>query len=93
MMDPYSQGPMGPSMQGPPAPEPQQVSPVEHLRLAIEHAQASMVGEPSDGDSQTIAKVIQALYSILATRQKQTQQVMGNPAAQQVIGRAMQPGG
>lgn len=96
---PSSQAPpdlSGPLMAGPgpgagPAPmgqeSPEGMSPAEHLRLAIEHAQAALVGEPDDTDSQTLSRVIQGLYSILASRQKETQQVLGNAANQRVISR------
>ena len=73
------------------APEPEappEMSPVDHLRQAIEHAQAALTAEPDDADSQALAKVVQGLYAILAQRQKEEMQVMGNPATQRVVGRA-----
>lgn len=83
---------LDPSMIGagpPPGPPPQQdVSPLDHLRQAIEHAQAALVGEPDDADSQMLAKVVQGLYQILAQRQKEEQQVLGSSATQRVVGRA-----
>ena len=67
---------MGP--QGPPPPEQEEdVDPLEHLRLAIEHAQAALVAEPDDADSQQLSKVISGLYQILAQRQKEQDQLMG----------------
>ena len=62
--------PQGP--QGPP-----EEDPLEHLRQAIEHAQAALQSEPDDADSQALAKVIQGLYAILANRQKEQEQLMG----------------
>jgi hypothetical protein len=82
----------GGMMGGPPPPEPPPeqapASPVEHLRQAIEHAQAALTMEPDDADSQALAKVVQGLYAILAQRQKEEQQVLGNPATQRVVSRA-----
>ncbi|MBI3936398.1 MAG: hypothetical protein HY323_05430 [Betaproteobacteria bacterium] len=46
-----------------------ELSPVEHLRAAIEHAQAALISEPDDQDSQMLAKIVQGLYQILAGRQ------------------------
>lgn len=70
-------------------PQDQEMSAADHLRLAIEHAQAALVGEPDDVDSQSLAKVVQGLYAILAARQKETQQTLGNPAQQRTIGRSL----
>ena len=50
---------------------------VEHLRQAIEHAQAALQAEPDDADSQMLAKVIQGLYGILSNRQKEQEQLLG----------------
>ena len=66
--------PMG---EGPPPPPPQQESAVDHLRQAIEHAQAALTSEPDDADSQALAKVIQGLYAILAQRQKEQEGLLG----------------
>lgn len=63
------------------------VDPVEHLRAAIEHAQAALVSEPDDADSQALAAVVKGLYQILANRQKDQQQVLGNPTLQRVLSR------
>ena len=81
------------AMQGPPMmpPEdaaPQELSAVDHLRTAIEHAQAALVSEPDDGDSQALAKVVQGLYAILATRQKESDQTMGNPTLLRTLRRS-----
>ena len=66
--------PMG---EGPPPPPPQQESAVDHLRQAIEHAQAALTSEPDDADSQALAKVIQGLYAILAQRKKEQEGLLG----------------
>ena len=66
--------PMG---EGPPPPPSQQESAVDHLRQAIEHAQAALTSEPDDADSQALAKVIQGLYAILAQRQKEQEGLLG----------------
>ena len=58
--------------------EPQgEMTTVEHLRIAIEHAQAALVAEPDDADSQALAKVVQGLYAIFAQRQKEQEQLLG----------------
>ncbi len=63
---------------------------MEHLRAAIEHAQAALVAEPDDVDSQQLAAVVKGLYQILANRQKQTDQAMGgNPQMMQALRRAI----
>lgn len=71
----------------PPADEPD-LDPVEHLRSAIEHAQAALVGEPDDADSQALSKAIAGLYAILARRQKQSDQTMGNPSLLRTLRRS-----
>lgn len=85
--DPYSALMGG----GPPpaelAPEPP-VSAVEHLRQAIEHAQAAQVAEPDDADSQQLAKLVSGLYQILANRQKEHDQTMGNPTLLRTLRRS-----
>lgn len=64
-----------------------QMSPVDHLRAAIEHAQAALVGEPNDGDSQQLAKAVQGLYAILTARQKESDSVMGmQPQLRRALG-------
>lgn len=76
------------ALQGPmPEDAPPELSPLDHLRQAIEHAQAALVAEPDDADSQNLAKVVQGLYSILATRQKEEQNALGNPSLQRVLAR------
>jgi len=50
---------------------------IDHLRQAIEHAQAALQLEPDDADSQMLAKVVQGLYQILAQRQKEHEQLLG----------------
>lgn len=62
---------------GEPGPGPQQMPALEHLRIAIEHAQAALQAEPDDADSQALAKIVQGLYAILANRQKEHQQLLG----------------
>lgn len=63
---------------GPPEPEPEpEMGPLDHLRQAIEHAQAALVDEPDDADSQALSKVIAGLYQILAQRQKEQDSLMG----------------
>ena len=87
MLDPAMMG-GAPPMGGPPPgfggmpmgegpPPPQQESAVDHLRQAIEHAQAALTSEPDDADSQALAKVIQGLYAILAQRQKEQEGLLG----------------
>lgn len=51
------------------APEQEELTPLDHLRAAIEHAQGALTGEPDDADSASLAKVVQQLYAILAQRQ------------------------
>jgi hypothetical protein len=73
----------GPDAGGPPpegADEGTGMSPAEHLRAAIAHAQAALVGEQSDPDSQKLADVVKGLYSILADRQKQQQKMLAGTA-------------
>ena len=62
---------------GAPPEQPPEMDPIEHLRQAIQHAQAALVAEPDDMDSQSLAKVVQGLYSILANRQKEQEQLLG----------------
>lgn len=64
------------------------MSPVDHLRAAIEHAQAAQVTEQDDQDSQTLAKCVAALYAILAARQKETDGVLGNPGLARALRRS-----
>lgn len=63
--------------QAAPPDQEQQMSSVDHLRAAIEHAQAALVGEPDDADSQALAKAVQGLYQILASRQKEQDSLVG----------------
>lgn len=72
-------GGMGdPGMGMPPEPEPEpEMSPIDHLRQAIEHAQAALVAEPDDVDSQNLAAAVKQLYAILASRQKEHESLMG----------------
>ena len=62
---------------GAPPEQPPEMDPIEHLRQAIQHAQAALVAEPDDMDSQSLAKVVQGLYAILANRQKEQEQLLG----------------
>lgn len=70
-------------------PAEQELSPADHLRAAIEHAQAALVDEPDDADSQALAKVVQALYQILSSRQDAEAQAMGgNPKQMRAMRRS-----
>lgn len=64
------------------------MSPEEHLRAAIEHLQAAQVTEPDDQDSQTIAKCAASLYAIVSGRQKEQDQMLGNPGLQRALRRS-----
>ena len=87
--------PMIPGMMGGPPPEamgPQEppqgeMDPLSHLRIAIEHAQAAQVMEPDDADSQMLAKLVSGLYQILANRQKESDQALGNPGLARMLRR------
>ena len=85
-MDPAAMG----AAPGPvvPVDEEPELDPVEHLRLAIEHAQAALVAEPDDADSQALSKVVSGLYQILASRQKESDQMMGNPTLLRTLRRS-----
>lgn len=74
----------------PPEPNPAKadnVDPLEHLRASIEHAQAALVSEPDDQDSQLLSKLISGLYQILANRQKEQQAAMGTTPAMKAMSR------
>jgi len=71
----------------PDAPAPQNGGAVEHLRIAIEHAQMALQAEPDDIDSQQLARVIQGLYQILASRQKESESAMGMTPAMKLLAR------
>ena len=60
---------------------------IEHLKQAIEHAQAALVSEPNDQDSQALAQIVKELYAIIAGRQKEDQKAMGGamPALQRAM--------
>lgn len=75
---------------GPPAEEAEEdLSPEEHLRKAIEHAQQAQVGEPDDADSHSLAKVTAELYKILAARQDAEMSAGGgNPKQLRALGRS-----
>ena len=64
------------------------MDPLEHLRAAIEHAQAALVMEPDDIDSQLLSKVVSGLYQILANRQKEQDQALGNPGLMRTLRRS-----
>ena len=85
----------GPAMSPPPTGDGSDVgtgmSAADHIRAAIEHAQAALVGEPNDADSQTLALIVQKLYQIFAARQKQQDQTMGNPNTLQTLRGAYGP--
>lgn len=82
--DPFAGG----APQEAPAPE---MSVIEHLRQAIEHAQAALVAEPDDIDSQKLTRAVGLLYDFLAGRQKEEESVMGNAATQRVLKRSYGP--
>ena len=84
MMQELQQG--GGQPQAPPEDAP--LDPLEHLRAAIEHAQAALVAEPDDADSEGLAKVVQGLYRILAQRQKESDGALGNPALMRTLRRS-----
>ena len=67
--------------------QPPEVDPVEHLRMAIEHAQAALVSEPDDQDSQLLSKLIAGLYQILAARQKEQETALGMTPAMKLLTR------
>jgi hypothetical protein len=83
-------GPVGP----PPPVGPPQGGPgaggsavIDHLRQAIDHAQAALNAEPDDVDSQNLAKIVQGLYAILAGRQKEQESAMGMTPALKLLSR------
>lgn len=81
----------GAPMTAPDAPQPEpetDMSAVEHLRMAIEHAQAALVMEPDDEDSQSLSKVVAGLYAIVSARQKERDQTMGNPSLLRTLRRS-----
>lgn len=53
------------------------LSAVDHLRQAIEHAQQALQMEPDDKDSQDLSGVLQKLYAILAARQSEQDKMLG----------------
>lgn len=63
-------------------------SAADHLRAAIEHAQAALQMEPDDQDSQALASAIQALYRIVAARQKEQMDLMSGKATPRALSRA-----
>jgi hypothetical protein len=75
--------------QGPPSPaHGDGVDSTAMLRMAIEYAQAALVGEPSDADSQKLADAIKVMYRVLSDRQKNQDQLLGgNPALAQTLRR------
>lgn len=81
-------GPPGaaPPDAGPPSD--QGTSALDHLRQAIEHAQQALMLEPDDEDSRKLARAVQMFYEVLAERQREERQVMGNPATQRVLKRS-----
>lgn len=72
---------------GPPGGGGPPIDPVEHIRTAIEHVQAAVIGEPDDPDSQALARVLAALYQILAGRQKEQEAAMGTSPAIKAMSR------
>lgn len=61
---------------------------VGHLRAAIEHAQAALVSEQDDEDSQVLSKLISGLYQIEARRKKESRQTLGNPTLLRMLRRS-----
>jgi hypothetical protein len=59
-----------------------ELSPADHLRAAIEHAQAALVDEPDDADSQQLAAVVKSLYAILSGRQDAEDRASGGDPKQ-----------
>jgi hypothetical protein len=62
--------------------EEEELSPVDHLRQAIEHAQAALTSEPDDADSAQLAKIVQGLYGILSQRQDMEDRAAGGDPKQ-----------
>ena len=60
---------------------------IEHLKQAIQHAQAALVSEPNDADSQSLADIVKQLYAIIAGRQKEDEKALGG--AMPALRRAM----
>lgn len=85
MMQPPMAGP--PGMAGPPQGG-QPPDTVELLRAALSYAQAALEAEPDDVDSQQLARVIQGLYQILASRQKEQEAALGVSPAIKSLARA-----
>jgi hypothetical protein len=66
-----------------------ELSPADHLRAAIEHAQAALVDEPDDADSQQLAAVVKSLYAILSGRQDAEDRASGgDPKQMRVLRRS-----
>ena len=84
---PMMPGMPSPVVEEPPVEEPE-LDPVESLRNAIEFAQAAQIGEPDDEDSRKLAKVVADMYAILAARQKERDQTMGNPTLLRTLRRS-----
>jgi hypothetical protein len=66
---------------------PPQMTAVDHLRQAIEHAQMAMQAEPDDQISRELSKAVQVLYGITALLQKEQEAAMGTTPAIKAMGR------
>jgi hypothetical protein len=64
------------------------LSPDDHLRQAIEHAQQALVGEEDDPTSAELAKAVNSLYRIFAQRQKEDEAALGVTPAHKGMARA-----
>lgn len=65
------------------------MSPLDHLRSAIEHSQAALLAEPDDADSRELAKLVQGLYAIVAARQEDSDRAQGgDPKQMRLLRRA-----
>ena len=73
---------------GTPPDSSQDMSPEDHLREAIEHAQQALVGEEDDPTSGELSKAISSLYRIFAQRQKEDEAALGVTPAHKGMARA-----
>jgi hypothetical protein len=61
----------------------------DHLRAAIEEAQAAAAAAPDDQHSQMIHQMVAGLYKIMVSQQDQKTQAMGgNPTQMRALGQA-----
>ena len=71
-----------PEMGAPPVEAEEELSSVEHLQAAIEHAEDAMVGEPYEADSAQLAKIVHQLYALLAKQQDDGTKAQGGDPGQ-----------